>query len=395
MEISKIIRKISLLHSTNTETPTNFELAKEVVNLLNVDWTDASLKFLDPACGRGTFLLALAEKLEEAGHSRKQIVEKMLYGVDSNRVQTLISSKALFMYYPGVLNIKTENSLEKDWHMKFDAVVGNPPFQSTEDGSKRKKMWVQFAENAMVMANHVAFVTPTAWQKENSKYFKDIAGKIKSKLIAYGDANNYFSVGEDIGYWIVDNNTTTPIDVVDNNPCSPIYNKMLKPKGTIWHYRDFQQPHVVENGNWLTFTDQPTSDNTVPIYWTAKQVRYCRPKDVKYTGWKVIVNNSGHYYSHTDPDKYSRIDNSMTVGLGAWGIKVDSEKEAENVLSWVRSKLYRVVVTKMKTGGFNNPFIELKSLGATTMWTDEDIYNHFKLTQEEIEYIESNASTDN
>jgi len=296
--------------------------------------------------------------------------------------------------YPSITVAKGDFIIT-EFDMKFDVVVGNPPFQSTEDGSKRKKMWVQFAENAIDMAEHVAFVTPTAWQKENSKYFKDIAGKIKSKLIAYGDANSYFSVGEDIGYWIVDNNTTTPIDVVDNNPCSPIYNKMLKPKGTSWHYRDFQQPHVVENGNWLTFTDKPTVDNTVPIYWTAKQVRYCRPQDVKYTGWKVIVNNSGHYYSNTDLDKYSRIDNSMTVGLGAWGIKVASEKEAMNVLSWVRSKLYRVVVTKMKTGGFNNPFIELKSLGASTMWTDNDIYKHFNLTQEEIDYIESNANPDN
>jgi len=282
--------------------------------------------------------------------------------------------------------------LEKDNDMKFNVIVGNPPYQSTEDGSKRKKMWVLFAENAIDNADYVAFVTPAAWQKENSKYFTGIAEKIKSKLIAYGDANSYFNVGEDIGYWIIDNNTSTPITIVDNNPCSPIYNKMLKAKGTTWHYRDFQQPHVVENGNWLVFSNVPTVDNIIPIYWTAKQVRYCRPKDVKYTGWKVIVNNSGHYYMDTDPDKYSRVDNSMTVGLGAWGIKVKSEQEGLNVLSWVRSKLYRVVVTKMKTGGFNNPFIELESLGTSKMWTDEKIYKHFNLTQEEIDYVEANVN---
>jgi hypothetical protein len=94
----------------------------------------------------------------------------------------------------------------------------------------------------------------------------------------------------------------------------------------------------------------------------------------------------------TDPDKYSRVDNSMTVGLGAWGIKVKSEQEGLNVLSWVRSKLYRVVVTKMKTGGFNNPFIELESLGTSKMWTDVEIYKHFNLTQEEIDYVEANIN---
>jgi site-specific DNA-methyltransferase (adenine-specific) len=81
----------------------------------------------------------------------------------------------------------------------------------------------------------------------------------------------------------------------------------------------------------------------------------------------------------------------MTVGLGAWGIKVRSEQEGENVLTWVRSKLYRVVVQQMKTGGFNNPFIELENLGAARAWTDEDLYKHFGLFQEEIDYIENNT----
>ena len=313
------------------------------------------------------------------------IVDKIVYNDKYSFLCNQIKRK-----YPNI-TVMQGDFTELELNMKFDVVVGNPPYQSTEDGSKRKKMWVQFAEKAIDMAEYVAFVTPSAWQKKNSKYFTGIAEKIKSKLVAYGDANSHFTVGEDIGYWIIDNNTSSPISVVDNNPCSPIYNKMLKAKGTVWHYRDFQQPHVVENGNWLVFSDTPTVDNTVPIYWTAKQVRYCRPKDVKYAGWKVIVNNSGHYYIDTDPDKYSRVDNSMTVGLGAWGIKVDSEQEGLNVLSWVRSKLYRVVVTKMKTGGFNNPFIELESLGTSKMWTDAEIYKHFGLTQEEIDYIEANV----
>jgi hypothetical protein len=53
--------------------------------------------------------------------------------------------------------------------------------------------------------------------------------------------------------------------------------------------------------------------------------------------------------------------------------------------------LYRVVVAKMKTGGFNNPFIELESLGCDQTWTDEAIYRHFGLTQEEIDYVEANV----
>lgn len=324
------------------------------------------------------------------GHGSEIDVLVEMFGIDITKKITY-NDKYSFLCnqikrkYPEVTVIKGDFT-QLEFNMKFDVIIGNPPFQSTEDGSKRKKMWVQFAEKAINMSEYVVFVTPTAWQKSNSKYFKDIAGKIKPKLVAYGDANKHFNVGEDIGYWIRDNNTTSPVTLVDTNPCSPIYNKMLR-SGDRWHYRDFQQPH--SDIDKKIFPSSPDGNFNVPIYWTAKQIRYCRPKDVKYTGWKVIVNNSGHFYLDSDPDKYSRVDNSMAVGLGAWGIKVNSESEGKNVLSWVRSKLYRTVVAQMKTGGFNNPFIEMEHLGASKVWTDQEIYKHFKLTQEEIDYIEN------
>jgi hypothetical protein len=315
------------------------------------------------------------------------IIDKIVYNDKYSFFCNQIKRK-----YPSITVVKGDFII-KEFNMKFDVVVGNPPFQSTEDGSKRKKMWVQFAKKAMELADVVAFVTPSAWQKENSKYFKDIAEQIEQNLVVYKDANAHFIVGEDIGYWIVDKNSSNIVSVINNNPCFPIYNKMLKVnKDDKWHYRDFQQPHALENKKKLLFPATPTNDFNVPIYWTAKQVRYCRQKDVKYTGWKVIVNNSGHIYDATNLDKYSKVDNSMTVGLGAWGIKVENEEEGNNVLTWVRSKLYRVVVTKIKTGGFNNPFIELKSLGVKKAWTDEEIYKYFNLTDDEIKYIEDNAN---
>jgi hypothetical protein len=287
----------------------------------------------------------------------------------------------------GFKHVITGDFLTWEPNMDFDVIVGNPPFQSTEDGSKRKKMWVTFAHRAIASADIVAMVTPVAWQNENSKYFVDIASKIKQWVVAANSANDHFTVGEDIGYWIIDKNATNVISIVDTSICSVIYKKMAR-KGDKWHYRDFQQP---ESSDKITFPSTATGEFTLPMYWTAKQIRYVREKDVKYFGWKVIVNNSGHYYSATDPDKYSMVDNTMSVGLGAWGIKVPSEEAGNCMLSWIRSKLYRVVVSNMKTGGFNNPFVELENLGHDKTWTDAELYAHFGLTQEEIDYVEANV----
>jgi hypothetical protein len=367
-----------------------FEIEPLVVEILDQlpesVWTSNSTTFFDPAIGGGQFVRAIEQRLRAHGHADSNI-RRRVFGFEESdlHIRYAVNKHKLVGQY---VRKPYEKFLLLDNSMKFDVVVGNPPYQSTADGSKRKKMWVKIAEKSIDIANFVAFVTPTAWQKDNAKYFNDIGQLIKSKLVTHGDANAYFSVGEDIGYWIVDKTTNNPVEIVDNNPCSPIYKKMRR-KGERWHYRDFQQPYSdIDKKVFPTF---PDNEFSVPIFWTAKQIRYCRPKDVKYSGWKVIVNNSGHYFSDTDPEKYSKVDNMMTVGLGAWGIKVASEEEGKNVLSWVRSKLYRVVVSKMKTGGFNNPFIELESLGTNKQWTDAEIYNYFSLTSEEIDYVEASV----
>jgi len=95
MDIEKIVKKLSHLHSTSTETPTDFALARIIVNQLKVDWSNPNLKVLDPACGRGTILLALAEKLESAGHSRKHILKNMIYGHDIKTVQTIVHNQSI------------------------------------------------------------------------------------------------------------------------------------------------------------------------------------------------------------------------------------------------------------------------------------------------------------
>jgi len=264
--------------------------------------------------------------------------------------------------------------------MKFDVVIGNPPYQSTADGSKRKKLWVQFALLALQKARFAAMVTPNTW-KLGSKYFREIKDILTTYWIAEGDANFYFpAIGENIGWWIADKETSSPLDPPKLSIAYTIFRKVAAEKKGNWHYRDFQTPETLET--------KTTEDHTYPVYWTAKQTRYAIPSAVLYRGWKVIVNNSGGYHDNRNPDKYNLVCNDRGVGFGAWRIKVSSKVCGENVLSWVRSSLYRVLVLQTKTGGFNNPFIELPYLGEDKLWTDEEIYAHFNLTAEEIAYIE-------
>ena len=275
--------------------------------------------------------------------------------------------------------------------MKFDFILSNPPYQSASDDSKRKKFWVLLAVKSLDLLKDggtSAFITPNAW-KNPSKYYSDLSEKIRVSLIAVNDCNDSFpGIGEDIGYWVYSNNHTTTIDLGSEPIHRTIYKKMQKPKGEKWHYRDFDAAKVTKK---YTLSEIQTEEFSVPVYWSASQELFARPSEVKYFGWKVIVNNSGYYPRSIDDKKYGQVNYTHATGMNGYGIKVNSEQEGYNVLSWVTSKLYRVIVNNMKTGGFNGPFIEMQYLGKDKIWTDQELYAHFELTEEEIEYIESHV----
>ena len=362
-------------------------LAEEMIWKLDpIIFNSSTTTFLDPCCGRGTLIMEIVKRLITAGHTKENI-SKRLYAVDICAMHCNILRKRLENQGICITIIKND-ALKYKWNMKFDVIVGNPPYQSTEDGSKRKKAWVMFADKFLDYATFVAFITPNSWQK-GGKYFSNIFEKITQHLVFYVDANTFFKVGEDIGYWIY-NKSASPIEFIETNPYLPIYNKIKNISNKKWHFRDFQLPWVIENKSKILLTELPTISHTIPVYWTANQTRYCRPKDLKTSmNWRVIINNSGTYYKKENPEKYSMVTNTHAVGLGAWGIHVASKEEGENVLTWVRSKLYITIIKNIKTGGFNNPFVELTHLGVTRKWTDQEIYDHFKLTQSEIDLIES------
>ena len=69
-----------------------------------------------------------------------------------------------------------------------------------------------------------------------------------------------------------------------------------------------------------------------------------------------------------------------------------SDNEAKRAQFILSSKLYKFWVEMQKFSGFNprKLILTLPELSLTKDWTDADIYQHFGLTQEEIDYVEAN-----
>lgn len=126
----------------------------------------------DPACGGGAFLLAAARRLHGRGIGRREIVRDLLWGADVDPVGLAAAEAALALWAgeappAGRLVVADPLAAGRDaWPgvppEGFDAVVGNPPFQSqlgrttARSGSDQRRLRERFGPA-------VRAYTDTAW----------------------------------------------------------------------------------------------------------------------------------------------------------------------------------------------------------------------------------------
>ena len=116
-------------------------------------------------------------------------------------------------------NVMTFEEIEE---MKFDVVLGNPPYQDTkEDGSRKSKtvnLWSKFISVGMNISKSngfVAMITPTSWTSPSSDVRGDYTVDGNTRLwdvfnsySTYANVNDvakhFKGVGSTFGYFIVD-----------------------------------------------------------------------------------------------------------------------------------------------------------------------------------------------
>jgi hypothetical protein len=102
--------------------------------LVDVDYSNPSLKFCEPSFGDGRILLELKNKLLQY-HSEEHIITNMLYGIE---IQEVWFAETLKLINPkgykhnlicaSALNFEGIFNPLKDWVGIFDYVIGNPPY---------------------------------------------------------------------------------------------------------------------------------------------------------------------------------------------------------------------------------------------------------------------------
>jgi hypothetical protein len=186
---------------TNAEIPTPILLVEEMLNKIPEEFWKTPKKVFEPCCGKGNFVMKIFEKffngLEELYPDENNrceiIIKECLYYADLTLLNVFITTEILkceiqsrcdgiinytFNKYTGdTLEIDVKKEFNVD---KFDAVVGNPPYQDSQDNVGKRGggdlLWNKFVINSINIIKengYLCFVHPAGWRKpesDKSKY---------------------------------------------------------------------------------------------------------------------------------------------------------------------------------------------------------------------------------
>lgn len=150
-------------------------------------WDNPNATFLDPAMGGGQFVKAIEQKLRELGYSDENIHSRV-FGLESNTMRVNFTENK----YKLVGNYSVADFLNWETSMKFDVIVGNPPYQTQVGPSKTEPMWDKFVKQSFEILNddgYLALIHPSGWRNVDGR-FTDVRDLLLSKQMEYLEIHN-------------------------------------------------------------------------------------------------------------------------------------------------------------------------------------------------------------
>lgn len=275
--------------------------------------------------------------------------------------------------------------------MKFDVVIGNPPYQDGTKEGGQNKIYNQFCKKALTLVKNdgiLAFVTPTSVLKKSERF--SLRGQ---KGLARVDftANEYFSVGINICYWII-NKAFDGSEVVVKNQLSE---GLQSASAGIYDYSKVTPEFSRLYEALKDATNKPAlrmfSHNSIDM-----SIRRSPVKTEKhiYSMYKLNSDNTQRFiqYNSVRPKLFGKQkiivaitksfnENAMIIDTNDYDMahvetEVDSISTAENIKSFIFSDYFKNHVQKWKGVdgyGYNYAVMYLPKFDKTKSWTNEEV----------------------
>ena len=394
-----------LVVTTNDE-PTPIDCVEEMISKIpEAFWKNKNIKILDPCCGCGNFPLVIYYKLLKY-HNREDILTNMLYFNDLNMKRINVMKKV----FGGNLNIYNEDFLKINMTDKFDLIVANPPYAKLlpngKRASKNHNLIGLFIQKSLELLNKqglLLYITPDNWMSyaDRNTLISELT-KLQILYLNIHIAKRYFKkVGSSFTWYLIENAPSyKPItiegiwnkkiykDAVDSEERKYIplyYNKIIQ---SILHKtidnESIQKFDVKTSSDLHKYTKKQFISTTqnekykYKLIHTPNQTVWSSRPHKYQDGFKVFISTTSYYGTFVD-------NCGMTQSIAF--IMCKDQAEAKNVNEVLNHPFYKFINDICRYGNFNNIRILQKFPYCSNF---NDVYKKFKITTDEIKFIESN-----
>ena len=481
---------------SNDEVFTSPKLANQMLDLLPSDiWQNPRARFLDPVCKSGVFLREIVKRLDRGLENQipdkqsriNHILTKQVFGVAITHLTALLSrrsvycakeansrlsictgfdddmgniifgqvehdfqdgkctqcgaSEAVFGKRNGLENhayafihTNKSNQYKELENMKFDVIIGNPPYQLSDGGAgaSAAPIYHKFIEQAKKLnPNYLIMITPSRWfaggkgldefrdSMLNDKHIKEIHDFPNSK-----DCFDNVEIKGGVNYFLWDksHNDDCMVSTYDNGHCISQVKRPLKEKGIDIFIRYNQAVSIlskVKKLNEKSFSDLVSSRKPFGL---ATNVKGNQKPYVNCNENVILFQNGGIGYikrSEIPSNKENILTHKIYIGR-AYGAgegfphqilnnpiygepnsvctetylmigRFENKEICQNVMSYISTRFFRFMVMLIKnTQDAPKRVYQLVPMqDFTQSWTDEKLYQKYGLSKDEIAFIES------
>ena len=482
-----VLSCIANLSSDEVFTPP--QMVNRILDLLPPElWCDRSVTFLDPCSKSGVFLREIAKRLDkglEKEISDRQermnhIFKRQLFGLAITEMTAFLSRRSLYCsksangkysvcasFDDPSGNIRFERTEhlwengrcrfcganqenyerggeleshayefihtdkpEETFNMKFDVIIGNPPYQLSDGGFGRSAspIYHKFVQQAKKLnPRFLAMIIPARWfagGKGLDEFREEMLSDDRIRIIVdYEDASEVFpgvDIAGGICYFLWNRDSRGPCEVTNIHNDERVvsirplneFQTLIRHGQAVPIIRKVLSKHEISMSVQVTSRKpfglptnaRPMKEGDLILRWNKGEGLYSR-KEISVgvrmiNQWKVITSKVS--YDHAgQPDKngmrkvLSIVDilppcticTETYIVAGAF----DNENEAIQLAKYLRTRFVRFLVSQLSFSQdiTKERFLFVPVLDMNVQWTDEKLYERYNLTQDEIAFIES------
>jgi len=485
-----------LANLSNDEVFTPPNLVNEMLDLLPSNlWNNPDAKFLDPVCKSGVFLreiakrlmIGLENKITDKQKRINHIFSQQLYGIAITELTSLLSRRSVYcsktangkysicdsftneqgnIYYE-LMQHKWQNGKcsycgasqevydrkdilesyaynfihidkpEKIFNMKFDVIIGNPPYQLSDGGDSNEEartrggaipLYHRFVQQAKKLnPRYLTMIIPSRWFAggRGLDEFRDQMLKDNriSKIIDYPVSSECFPGVEIKGgvcyfLWEKDFNGHCEVKTKRGEKVSILTRPLLEKNSDVFVRYNEAIPVLrkVKSFNEKSFSSFVSAQkpfgfrtffkgkskyfkDSVKIYGN-KSIGYVSSEEVMQNkDWlkdhKIYITmayGAGEDFPHQIINKpfYGEPNSCCTETYLVIG-PFSSEKRTLNVLSYMKTRFFRflVLLRKNTQHAAKGVYQFVPEQNFDESWTDEKLYQKYGLSEAEVYFIES------